>query len=139
MKVARPDTTVLLIDGNKRDREYWKQRLTISSPNYVVLESETGAAALIICQSQRIDCVVVELTLPDMSGFQVLTRLIPRAYRPEIPVILYSHLNLPPMRKLAITNGAQSYLVKTAVTGDELSWAIERAIYAVAYKKAHHP
>jgi PleD family two-component response regulator len=139
MKVARPDTTVLLIDGNKRDREYWKQRLTISSPNYVVLESETGAAALIICQSQRIDCVVVELTLPDMSGFQVLTRLIPRAYRPEIPVILYSHLNLPPMRKLAITNGAQTYLVKTAVTGDELSWAIERAIYAVAYKKAHHP
>ena len=138
MEVARPETTVLLIDGHKQDREYWKRRLTISSPRYIVLEADTGEAGLAICQFQRIDCVVVELTLTDMSGFQVLTRLILRAYRPEIPVILFSSLDLSPMRRLAISNGAQTYLVKSAAAGDELSWAIERAIHAVAFLKKRH-
>ena len=127
---------VLLIDPNKEDRQYCAERLTISSPAYTVLETETGAAGLAICQSQRIDCVVLELTLPDMFGLQVLTRLIPRAFRPELPVILLSRRKLPAMRRLAITNGAQTYLLKSTLVGHELSMAVERAIAAVAFQKA---
>src|SRR5512145_3545949 len=72
--------TVLLMDAHKEDREYWAQRLLISSPDYAVLEAGTGAAGQVICRSQRVDCVVLELTLPDMSGFQALKQLVPRAY-----------------------------------------------------------
>jgi CheY-like chemotaxis protein len=129
---------VLLIDPNKKDRQYCAERLTISSPAYTVLEAETGAAGLAICQSQQIDCVVLELTLPDMCGLQVLTRLIPRAFRPELPVILLSYVKLPTMRRVATTNGAQTYLLKSSLAGDALSMAIERAIAAVAFQKAHH-
>ncbi|HKR80075.1 MAG TPA: response regulator [Nitrospira sp.] len=129
---------VLLIDPNKEDREYWVERLTISSPAFSVLEADSGAAALAICQSQQIDCVVVEVTLPDMSGFQLLTRLIPRAFYPQIPVIVLSRLNLPPMRRLAINNGAQTYLLKSAVAGHELGWEIQKAIAAVAFQRARH-
>jgi CheY-like chemotaxis protein len=127
---------VLLVDPNKEDREYWVDRLTISSPAFSVLEADNGAVALAICQSQRIDCVVVELTLPDMSGFQLLTRLIPRAFHPQLPVILLSRLNLPPMRRLAINNGAQTYLHKSAVAGHVLGWEIQKAIAAVAFQRA---
>lgn len=81
---------VLLIDSHKEDRQFWAERLTMSSPSFTVLEADTGTAGLALCQSRRIDCVVLELTLQDMSGFQVLTRLIPRAYHPQIPVILFS-------------------------------------------------
>ena len=129
---------VLLVDPNKEDREYWVQRLTISSPAFSVLEADNGAAGLAVCQSQGIDCVVVELTLPDMSGFQLLTRLIPRAFRPQIPVILFSRLDLPPMRRLAMSNGAQTYLVKSAVAGHEFGWEIQKAIAAVALRQNHH-
>jgi hypothetical protein len=37
----------------------------MSSPGYVILEADTGAAGLSICKSRRIDCVVSGLDLPD--------------------------------------------------------------------------
>ena len=109
--------TVLLIDAHKDDREYWAQRLLISSPDYVVLEAQTGAAGLAICGSQRVDCVVLELTLPDMSGFQALTQLVPRAYDPEPAVIFLSRTTLQPVAELAMWNGAQAYLIKSHISG----------------------
>jgi DNA-binding NarL/FixJ family response regulator len=72
--------------------------------------------------------VLLELTLSDMSGFQALTRLIPRAYHPQIPVSLFSRVNLPPMRRLAINNEAQTYLLKYGLAEHELAWAIRIAI-----------
>lgn len=133
-----PPIRVLLIDPNKEDREYWIERLTVSSPAFSVLEADTGAAGLAICQSQRIDCVVLELTLPDMSGLRVLNRLVPRAFRPELPVVLFSRRKLPVMRRLAMTNGAQAYLLKDALPGHELGMVLERAIAAVAFQKDRH-
>jgi DNA-binding NarL/FixJ family response regulator len=131
-------TTILLIDPHKEDREYWVQRLNISSPNYVVLEAETGKAGLLICRLHQIDCVLVELSLPDMSGFEVLAKLVPLAYRPETAVIVLTRQVLHSMANLALTNGAQAYLVKSHISGDNLDWAIQKALFALAFKKAHH-
>ena len=123
--------TVLLIDAHKEDRDYWAQYLLISSPDYVVLEAETGAAGLAICRSQRVDCVVLELTLPDMSGFQALTQLVPRAYYPEPAVIFLSRTTLQPMAELAMKNGAQAYLIKSHISGDDLDRTIRNALATV--------
>jgi DNA-binding NtrC family response regulator len=123
--------TVLVVDPNKEDREYWVQRLNISAPEYVVLEAETGKAALAICEFQRISCVVTELTLPDVSGFEVLVKLVPHAYCPEMPVIVLTHLIYYPMAAIAMKNGAQAYLVKSRISGDDLDRAIQRAIAVV--------
>jgi DNA-binding NarL/FixJ family response regulator len=123
--------TVLLIDAHKDDRQYWAQRLLISSPDYVVLEAETGAAALAICRSQRVDCVVLELTLPDMSGFQALTQLVSRAYYPAPAVIFLSRATLQPMANLAMKSGAQAYLIKAHISGDDLDRAIRKALAPV--------
>jgi CheY-like chemotaxis protein len=60
--------SLLFIDGYDHDREYWVRRINISSAEYLVLEADTGAAGLSVCQSWRIDCVVAELSLPYMSG-----------------------------------------------------------------------
>src|SRR5262249_19489638 len=111
-------TTILLIDPHKEDREYWTQRLNVSSPNYVVLEAETGKAGLLSCQSNRVDCVLVEVTLPDMSGFEVLVRLVPRARHPEIAVIFLTRQALYSLSDVALSNGAQAYFLKSHISGD---------------------
>ena len=130
--------TVLLIDPHKHDRDYSIARLHSSSPDYVVLETNTGKGGLSICRSQQIDCVVTELTLPDMSGFEVLTELVPLASRPEMPVIVLTRLLLNPMASLAMNNGAQAYLVKSQCSGDELAIAIQKAIGVVSANKRSH-
>jgi DNA-binding NarL/FixJ family response regulator len=127
--------TILLIDPHKEDRQYWAQRLSIASPDCVVLEADTGAGGLAICRSQRVDCVLVELTLPDMSGFQVLVDLVPRVRYPEIAVIVLTRLALYPMGDLALKNGAQAYLVKSHISGDVLNKAVHDAIAKVPRKE----
>ena len=121
-------TTVLLVDAFKEDREYWAQRLHISSPNYVVLEADTGATGLAVCQSHQVDCVVLEMNLPDIPGFGLLIKLVYRPYHPKMPVILLSRVNLPELAQLAKDNGAQAFLVKSHTSGDQLAKAIHKAI-----------
>jgi DNA-binding NarL/FixJ family response regulator len=124
-------TTVLLIDSDMGDRESWAQRLNIESSDYLILKADTGERGLAICESQRVDCVVTELSLPDMSGFEIIVRLVPRASHPEIPVIVLTDLTLPALAKLALTNGAQAYFQKTRTSGESLDKAIHKAIAAV--------
>jgi DNA-binding response OmpR family regulator len=88
-------TTVLLIDDDPHYRVYYAQRLHASSSNYDVVEAVTGRLGLDICARQPIDCVVLEIDLPDMSGFEVLAKLVPRAYHPEIAVIVLTRLPNP--------------------------------------------
>jgi len=127
----RSSTTVLLIDAFKEDRQYWAERLHISSPNYIVLEADSGAAGLAICQSQRVDCVVLEMNLSDMPGFGLLIQLVQHPRDPQMPVIILSRVDLPPVARLAKNNGAQAYLVKSHVSGDELDKVIQRVLTTV--------
>jgi DNA-binding NarL/FixJ family response regulator len=129
--VPPPSTTILFIDGHDHDRQYWVKCLTISSPDWVILEADTGAAGLSVCQSQQVDCVVTELDLPDMSGFKVLLDLVPRGLHPQLAVIILSRLNLHALAELAIKNGALAYLVKSRVSGDDLDKVIHQALATV--------
>ena len=110
--------SLLFIDGYDHDREYWVRRINISSPEYLVLEADTGAAGLSVCQSRRIDCVVAELRLPDMSGFQVLVKLIPYARYPEMAVERTSS-NLV-SQAMTLDRAIHKALVTVPPTGKEL-------------------
>jgi CheY-like chemotaxis protein len=122
---------ILLIDGNRDEREYYAHRLQLSSPDCIIAQAATGHAGLALCQEHPPDCVVLELELPDMSGFEVLLRLVPRPYRPELPVIILTRLYNLQLLKAAITNGAQAALFKSMVSGDVLEKTLFKAMAAV--------
>ncbi len=124
-------TTILLVDPDIQYREYYAYRLRVSSTNYDVITAATGRSGLDICARQPIDCVVLELDLPDMSGFEVLAKLVPRFYHPEIAVIILTRLPNPFLLDLAIKNGAQAALQKTVGSGDLLAPSILKAISTV--------
>ena len=84
---------LLLIDSNDTDRNYYADRLKQRSSEYVLHEAATGAEGLQIFEVESIDCVILELDLTDMSGFEVLIRLIPVSRKPEIAVVVLTHLS----------------------------------------------
>ena len=129
--------SILLIDGNHHDREYYAHRLKVSSPDYDVIQVETGRAGLYLCARQPIDCVILEIDLLDMPGFEVLAKLVPCASRPEIAVIVLTGHPNPCLFELAVKNGAQAAFRKSIVCGDMLDTAILKAISKVKTKKAH--
>jgi DNA-binding NarL/FixJ family response regulator len=123
------NTTVLLIDANQEDRRHWRECLKSSSNAYTLLEADSAETGLVLHKSERIDCVVTELHLPDMSGFQVLIRLNPIVHRSlHTPVVALSHFILPSIIEAAKKLGAQSYLIKSHASGDDLDQAIQRAV-----------
>jgi DNA-binding NarL/FixJ family response regulator len=132
MLIDHSSPTILFIDHHDDDRQYWVQRLRMSSPEYMILEASTGKSGITICRSQRVECIVSELTLPDMSGFDVLLQLVPKPRHPEIALIFLTRLILAPMKDLALNNGAQAYLVKSHSSGDELDNTIYKALASVA-------
>ena len=129
-------TTVLLIDGNHKDREYYAHRLTSSSPDFDVVQAETGRVGLDLLARQPIDCVVLEIDLPDMSGFEILVKLVPRVFHPEIALVVLTGLPNKFLLELSLKNGAQGALFKSVTSGDLLDVIILKAISRVKRKKA---
>ena len=127
-----PDrTTVLIIDGDNEERQYYAERLKLCSPDYTIFESTSAKMGLGFFSSNPIDCVVLELLLPDASGFEVLLKLNPDLNRPEIAVIVLTQLNSPSLFDLAVKNGAHSVLHKTTTSGEILHKTILNAVLSL--------
>src|SRR6185503_7036002 len=100
-----PSTSILLIDGFETDRAHWAKELRSCSPDYKILEAADAQSGLAIYRSRRVDCVVLEIALPDLSGFEVLMTLVPRASKPCIAVIVLTQLSHQGLWALAKNNG----------------------------------
>jgi len=68
--------------------------------------------ALAFAAEQQMDVVVLDILLPDMSGYDVCVELR-RLYHPWIlPIVILISLNQPKQRHLGFTRGAEAYLTK---------------------------
>jgi len=83
---------VLVVDGYDQDRAYYVQRLKYSLPDFAIYEACDGKAGLDLCSFRKIDCVILEIDLPDISGFEVLVNLVPIVHYPEVAVIVLTRL-----------------------------------------------
>src|SRR3979409_1624787 len=89
-----PTTSVLFIDGFDAERRHFAEQLKRCSLDYQIIEAADGQSGLAVYGSRRIACVVLEITLPDQSVFEVLMKLVPRASRPHVAVIVLSRVRL---------------------------------------------
>lgn len=77
--------------------------------------------------------MVLELSLPEESGFEVLMTLVPLAStsRPQLAVVVLTHMTHQSLLELAQQNGAYTCLVKKFTSGEDLDRAIQRAVSLV--------
>ena len=122
---------ILLIDPSHRDRDHYTQRLQTSSVQLVVFHAITGQAGLDLCSRQRVNCIVLELDLPDMSGFEVLLRLVPHPQHPAIPVIILTRIANQYLLDAAINNGAQAAFHKSISSEEVLLNVILKSITTI--------
>ena len=123
-----PTTSVLFIDGSKKQRAYWVDQLKRCSPHYEIVEASDGQSGLELYRSRHIDCVVLALGFPDESGFQTLVDLVPIASRPQVAVIVLTQMRDRGISELATQHGAYACFVKRHITGEDLDRAIECAV-----------
>ena len=138
-RVPTPDTskppTVLLIDDNSEDRAYWSALLKRSPLGFLVLEAACGESGYKLFQSRHIDCVVLDLEMPE-SGLFTLIRLIPDPARRHVPVVILTKLAQPALMKLMKSLGAYECLVKEYCSAQALADTIRQAIAVIKSERA---
>ena len=76
---------VLVVDDEPRLRR--SLRLLLEQPGREIHECATGAEALKALGRSHYDLVLLDLRLPDMTGLQVMDRLLSRPFPPSIIVV----------------------------------------------------
>ena len=122
---------VLIIDGHANERRFYARRLSDCSPRHTVVEAGDGRSGLDIFRSLRIDCVVLDLDLTDISAFEVLGNLIVPAHKPEVVVIVLTNQNNRALFERARREGAASCLIKSVTSGYLLSQVIQKAVHVM--------
>ena len=80
----------------------------------------TGAAALSAVSEEPYDCMVLDLRLPDMSGFDVLESLRDRPALSELPVVVFTGKELSPEEDARLHTLARSVVVKGVESPERL-------------------
>jgi CheY-like chemotaxis protein len=80
----------------------------------------TGAEALEAVTKEPFDCVVLDLRLPDMTGFEVLERLGERPNLNDLPVVVFTGKELSPAEDARLHSLARSVVVKGVESPERL-------------------
>ncbi len=108
--MSRAAMHVLLVDDNAKGVEFLEMRLralghrTTFAPN--------GAVAVSIVERDRPDVVVLDVTMPEMNGYQACRAI--KRIDPKIPVLILTAKNEAADRFWAQQSGANEFLNKPA-------------------------
>jgi len=104
--------TILVVDDSKTDFLYVKNIL--DHGGYKVAYAPSGKDGIHMAKDIQPDCILMDVVMPHMNGFQA-TRAISRAIETsEIPILMLSSKSQQTDRVWAQRQGATDYLVKPA-------------------------
>jgi DNA-binding response OmpR family regulator len=108
--------TVLVVDDEADIVSLMRDFL--ESEGYTVLTASEGSSALEIVQSTALDCVLLDVMMPGMTGFDLLRKVRETS---EVPVLFLSarHEDHDKIRGLGL--GADDYIVKSATPAEVIA------------------
>jgi len=101
-------TRVLLADDDPRLRQFLE--LELGEEGYAVLSCSDGIEALTAIRQEPPDLVILDWTLPDLSGVEVCQRL--RSTGLQLPVLMLTGRDAVRDRVEALDAGADDYITK---------------------------
>jgi DNA-binding response OmpR family regulator len=107
-QLANGARKVLVVDGDSATRK--EVRLAVAQDGYQIVEADTGAEGLRQVDALHPSLVLLEVTLPDASGFDVCREL--RKKDTAVPVIMMSSRSDEIDAVVALEIGADDYVVK---------------------------
>jgi DNA-binding NarL/FixJ family response regulator len=122
--VARPSSLrIMLVDDHPIVRRGLRDILVDAFAGAIIHEVGYGRDAIALIHSHTWHVMVLDLSLPDGSGLDVLKRV--RELRPRLPVLILSMHAADQFARRAIAAGASGYLTKDTADA-ELVTAVSR-------------
>lgn len=101
---------ILVVDDSPTDVAMLRKAL--SGAGHMVLEAGTGEAAISIARDQQPDCILMDVVMPGVNGFQATRTLSKAPETAHIPIIVVSSKSQDTDRLWALRQGAKEYIVK---------------------------
>ena len=105
--LQQADKTILVVDDDREICELLKMFLTLE--RYKVISAETGLEGLNLFREGKIDLMILDIGLPDISG-QQLCKLIRQ--ESDIPIIMLSANDSVSDKVICLEYGADDYMSK---------------------------
>ncbi len=100
--------TILIVDDSWLTRR--GARRIITEQGHGVIEAENGSIALKEIETSEIDCIVLDLLMPEMDGFEFLARLDEQKIK--IPVVVLTADIQNTVRKKCLDLGVNAFVNK---------------------------
>jgi CheY-like chemotaxis protein/signal transduction histidine kinase len=109
---------LLIVEDNPA--EQLSIRELLGSDDIDVTVADTGAKALELVSQESFDCVVLDLRLPDMTGFDILERMRDIPEVSDLPVVVFTGKELSPEEDARLHTLARSVVVKGVESPERL-------------------
>lgn len=108
----------------------------IADPDLNIVEVASGAQALVALERKNFDCMILDLGLPDMSGFDLLQRMRAGRAAGLPPVIVYTGKDLSREEEMELRKHAETIIIKGVKSEerllDEVSLFLHKTVSAMA-------
>jgi two-component system, NarL family, invasion response regulator UvrY len=123
-------TRALIVDDHAITRVGLRRILSEIAQPVIVGEAATGAEALALATSQQWDIVMLDISLPDRSGLEVLKAI--KKARPALPVLVLSMYPVDQYALRVLRAGGAGYLTKESAP-DQLLEAVRKVTAGMRY------
>jgi CheY-like chemotaxis protein/nitrogen-specific signal transduction histidine kinase len=109
---------LLVVEDNDAERQSIAELL--GEDDVEIETADSGRAALSTLRQQHYDCAVLDLRLPDMSGFDVLEQVRDDPTLADLPVVVFTGKELSPDEDARLHTLARSVVVKGVESPERL-------------------
>ena len=125
MKAKKP-IKILWVEDDKFLSEILTKKFL--SLGYNLLRASNGTEALAIAETETPDIIMLDIVMPDINGLDVLQKLKMQEKFKEVPIIMLSNLSSPSDIEKSKKLGAIGFIVKAAVSLDEIVAQVEKLV-----------
>ncbi|HEV2334402.1 MAG TPA: response regulator [Stellaceae bacterium] len=116
---------ILIVEDNELNMKLLRD--VLEAYGYSTVTTEKGAAALTLAREHHPDLILLDLQLPDISGFDALRRLKNDEETRNIPVVAVTAFAMVGDKRKALASGCDGYVAKPILLPDFLK-LVERFI-----------
>ena len=109
---------LLVVEDEERERLSIQELL--GHDDIAITAVSTGAEALEALHGQAFDCVVLDLRLPDISGFDLLEKIRQEEIFRELPIVVFTGKDLSEDEELQLRKMAKSIVIKGVQSPERL-------------------
>ncbi|HSY51257.1 MAG TPA: HAMP domain-containing protein [Thermoanaerobaculia bacterium] len=117
--VERPNKSLLIVEDNPEQRSAIAE-LIGGDGDVDIASAASGGEALQILRERHFDCMVLDLGLPDMNGFEFINRMRNELGVDDIPIVVYTGRELTKKEELELKRMAEAIIVKDARSPERL-------------------